>query len=220
VQFQALLFDLDGTLVDSHHEICVALECALLDLGVALPFATVRRMVDGSPLEVVWERVLAERAVDAVYEHFAQGYRQHYLRDIGHNTPVFPGVVETLNSLRLALPALKFAVVSNKSAQSVQPLLQRLDIHSHFAFTVGCGGTNIPPKPAPELLLHAARELGCEPARCAMIGDTAFDIEAGKRANMTTIAISHGMASAHELAHAGADHMIHTFAELAPIVLR
>jgi phosphoglycolate phosphatase-like HAD superfamily hydrolase len=111
-------------------------------------------------------------------------------------------------------------VVSNKSAQSVRPLLEKLDLHAHFAFTIGCGGTTIPPKPEPELLLHAARELRCMPAHCAMIGDTPFDVIAGRRAGMTTIAISHGMADARELEHAGADHLIHSFADLVNIVTR
>ena len=99
MQYQALLFDLDGTLVDSHHEICLALECALVELGITLPFAAIERMVDGSPLEVVWERVLVEQTPEASYEHFAQGYRRHYMRDIGYKTALFPGVVDTLEAL-------------------------------------------------------------------------------------------------------------------------
>jgi phosphoglycolate phosphatase-like HAD superfamily hydrolase len=205
VRFAALLFDLDGTLVDSHHEICLALARALADLGVALPFHNIERMVDGSPLEVVWERVQALEPLSADYGLFATSYREHYMRDIGHATSLFPGVVETLTMLRTAHPTLHFAVVSNKSAQSVRPLLEKL---------------HIPPKPDPHLLLQAARELACEPGRCAMVGDTPFDVLAGKRAGMTTIAISHGMAEAHELAHAGADHLIHAFSELGQLLLR
>jgi HAD superfamily hydrolase (TIGR01509 family) len=220
VRFAALLFDLDGTLVDSHHEICLALARALADLGVALPFHNIERMVDGSPLEVVWERVQALEPLSADYGLFATSYREHYMRDIGHATSLFPGVVETLTMLRTAHPTLHFAVVSNKSAQSVRPLLEKLQIDEHFAYTMGCGGTDIPPKPDPHLLLQAARELACEPGRCAMVGDTPFDVLAGKRAGMTTIAISHGMAEAHELAHAGADHLIHAFSELGQLLLR
>jgi phosphoglycolate phosphatase len=220
VQFQALLFDLDGTLVESHNEICLALECALVDRGVSLPIPSIARMVDGSPLEVVWERVLAEQRLEAAFDDFAHGYRTHYMRDIGHRTTIFPGVVDTLHRLRAARPDLQFAVVSNKSAQSVLPLLERLDIHAHFAFTIGCGGSAMPPKPEPALLLHAARELGCTPEHCVMVGDTPFDVIAGKRAGMTTIAISHGMAGARELETAGADHLIGSFPELADIVLR
>ncbi len=219
MQYQALLFDLDDTLVDSHHEICLALECALVDLGVSLPAATIARMVDGSPLEVVWERVLAEQPLEAAFDAFAHGYRTHYMRDIGHKTTLFPGVVSTLHQLRSAMPTLQLAVVSNKSAQSVRPLLERLDIHAHFAFAIGCGGTAIAPKPEPALLLHAARELGCAAERCVMVGDTPFDVIAGKRAGMTTIAISHGMAEARELEAAGADHLIGSFPELLKLVL-
>lgn len=222
MRFGALLFDLDGTLVDSHHEICLALDKALVEVGFALDFARVAQLVDGSPLDAIWEQLQDERVSQskaAEYERFAQAYRQHYMRDLGQSSALFPDVRGTLEDLRAMLAPAGFSIVSNKSAASVLPLLVRFGIDHCFDLALGCGGTQIQPKPHPELLLHAASRLGIAPARCLMVGDTALDIEAGKRAGMSTVAVTHGMASREQLLAAGADHLIDSFADLRAIAL-
>jgi phosphoglycolate phosphatase len=218
----ALLFDLDGTLVDSHHEICLALAQALLDGGFQMSFSEVQQLVDGSPLEVIWHKVHGapvEQNADA-FLRFATSYRQHYMRDLGHASGLFPGVERTLATLCARLPATRLSVVSNKSASSVQPLLARFGIERWFALALGCGGTAIPAKPHPALLLHAAEQLEAAPDACVMIGDTVLDIEAGRRAGMRTVAVTHGMAARAELERAGADYLVDSFDELLDVLLR
>lgn len=220
MRFDLLLFDLDGTLVDSHREICLSLELALQDLGLDLGMARVEQLVNGTPLEVIWQEVLrvdlaGERPYDvAKYQRFAAAYRLHYMRDLGHATAIFPEVYETLQRLHAHVPRGQCAVVSNKSSASVAPLLQRFGIAPFFDLALGCGGTSTPAKPAPDLLLEAARLLGHAPSRCAMIGDTTFDVEAGKRAGMTTFAVSHGMSTRAQLIDAGADFVLSDFRAL------
>jgi phosphoglycolate phosphatase len=217
----ALLFDLDGTLVDSHHEICLALDRALRDVGWSLGFAQVEALVDGSPLEVIWETLHPDpsvRPAESEYRRFAQAYRDHYMRDLGHASALYPNVIDTLLSLQAAHPALRFAVVSNKSAGSVTPLLRAMGIAQYFVLMLGCGGTTIAPKPAPDLLLAAAHELQSEIIHCAMIGDTVLDIRAGKRAGMRTVGMSYGMGGRPALEAEGADHVLDTFADLARIL--
>ncbi len=220
--FSALLFDLDGTLVDSHHEICLALDRALCELGLRLSFSEVERLVDGSPLEVIWQALHPDAAHGesaAEFARFAQSYRAHYMRDLGHASALYPDVVDTLVRVQRDRPSWQLAVVSNKSAASVAPLLEVLGIAQHFSLMLGCGGTHMAPKPAPDLLLAAAHGLQCEAPRCVMIGDTALDVRAGKRAGMRTIGMSHGMSNRTVLEREGADHVLDTFADLARILL-
>ncbi len=219
--FSALLFDLDGTLVDSHHEICLALDRALRDVGFSFSFSQVEALVDGSPLEVIWATLhpdLTLRADVSAYMHFVRAYRDHYMRDLGHASALYPNVIETLLSLQLARPGLRFAVVSNKSPNSVAPLLEAVGIASHFTVMLGCGGTHIPAKPEPDLLLAAAQELNCPAARCIMIGDTVLDIRAGRRAGMPTIGMAYGLGGRGALEKEGADHVLDTFEDLARIL--
>jgi phosphoglycolate phosphatase len=220
VRFAALLFDLDGTLIDSHREICLALARAVGDSGFSHSFAEVERLVDGSPLEVIWGKLCgaAEVPLGDDYRAFAGAYRSHYMRDLGHASALFPGVRDTLFALRERLIPARFSVVSNKSAPSVQPLLARFEIDACFELALGSGGTPIPPKPSPALLLHAAERLGAAPSACVMVGDTEFDVEAGRRAGMRTVAITHGMASRAELERARPDHMIDSFAQLVELL--
>lgn len=212
-----LLFDLDGTLLDSHHEICLSIEQALSDQGLNLGMARVRELVDGTPLEVIWQEVLrvdlggSQPHDELAYQRFATAYRSHYMRDLGHATAMFPEVYETLLRIAAHEPRTLCAVVSNKSEATVTPLLERFGIDRFFDLALGCGGTTIPAKPAPDLLLTAARQLDCAPSACAMIGDTVLDVLAGKRAGMTTYAVSHGMGTRGQLIDAGADYVLDDF---------
>lgn len=213
----AWLFDLDGTLVDSHREIAIALQRAFVDTGLPYDLAQVERMVDGSSLEVIWQRI--GRAPGPQYEAFAAAYRSYYLRDIGEHCAVFEGVVATLSRLRRAQPSRSMAVVSNKAAPTVQPLLDALQLSDFFDLAHGRGGTNIAAKPDPELLLRTAQSLQCDPRQCVMVGDTVFDIQAGQRAGMATVAVSYTVQGRDTLLEARPDFLVHRFEQLASVLL-
>jgi phosphoglycolate phosphatase len=218
VRYAAILFDLDGTLVDSHREISLALQQSLADIGVPLPFHEVGPMVDGRTLEHIWEVHVAHRLTDAQHDfsRFVQAYRAHYMADLGHATAVFPQVLDVLTQLRAHPAQPKLAVVSNKATASVPALLARFDLCPYFDLMIGAGGTPFAPKPAPDLLIHAADLLGVAPGQCVMVGDTAFDVQAGRAAGMDTIAFTHGMGSADDLTDA--DCVIPGFHALLPLL--
>lgn len=219
MRFRALLFDLDGTLVDSHHEICVALDRALRELAISLDFSRVQALVDGSPLESIWDCITAGSPADLrEFPRFATAYRQNYMRNLGHATALFPGVAASLARIRSRFPDVPLGIVSNKSEGSVGPLLKTLSLDHHFALALGAGGTTIKPKPDPELLLLAAASLERDVESCAMIGDTVLDVLAGKSARMTTIAMSYGMGARSALEAAGADHLLDHFEHLESLL--
>jgi phosphoglycolate phosphatase len=218
VHIGALLFDLDGTLVDSHHEICLSLDAALRELGLVLPFHEVEALVDGAPLEAVYQKLNGKLPPSVPYGDFAERYRSHYMRDLGHASRLFPGVADTLTYLRGQLSGVLFSIVSNKSAGSVTPLIERLGIAHCFDLALGCGGTAIRPKPHPDLLIHAAERLSRRPEACVMIGDTLLDIEAGRRAGMRTIGVNHGATPKEAFLEAGADHVVDHFSALQSLL--
>jgi HAD superfamily hydrolase (TIGR01509 family) len=219
MRFRALLFDLDGTLVDSHREICLALARALRDLTIPLDFSRVESLVDGSPLEVIWQSIAAVGLAEARdFARFASAYRANYMRQLGHASALFPGVATSLTRIRARFPDLPLCIVSNKSEVSVTPLLKAFAIDHHFTLALGAGGTTIKPKPDPELLTRAATRLRCEISACAIVGDTVLDVLAGKNAGMTTIGVSYGMGSRAALEQAGADHLVDHFEHLEALL--
>jgi phosphoglycolate phosphatase len=219
VRYAAILFDLDGTLVDSHREISLALQQALADIGVPLPYHEVGPMVDGRTLEHIWEVHVAHRlAGKHDFSRFVQAYRAHYMTDLGHATALFPQALDVLTQLRSHPARPKLAVVSNKATASVPALLARFDLCPYFDLMIGAGGTTFAPKPAPDLLLHAADVLGVPTGQCVMVGDTALDVQAGRDAGMDTIAFTHGMGSAEELSDANS--VIPGFHALLPLLTR
>lgn len=224
MRFDVLLFDLDGTLIDSHHEICLSVDLALRDVGLSIEGARVAQLVDGSPLERIWQTILQEDLKGAHsfdetgFTRFVAAYRSHYMRDIGYATATFPEVHDTLLRIRAHRPPVRCAVVSNKSELSITPLLERFGLAPFFEHALGCGDSSVRPKPEPDLLLRAAALFDCEPTRCAMIGDTILDVIAGKRAGMTTFALSHGMGEHAALVAAGADHVVTSFSALSSVL--
>jgi phosphoglycolate phosphatase len=218
MRIQGLLFDLDGTLVDSHAEICRALATALTELEISLPFKEVEALVDGSPLEIIWDKLHKAGltlASERGFRRFADCYRDHYMRDLGRHSALFPGVSAALAEIHRLPQRPGCAVVSNKAAASVSPLLERLGVAHFFDVALGCGGTATRPKPAPDLLLEAARKLARTQQHCAMVGDTVLDVEAAKRADMLAVAVAHGMGERAALVSAGADYVFDDFEELA-----
>jgi phosphoglycolate phosphatase len=213
ISFDAILFDLDGTLADSAEDITRALTEALVSVGLAPP-AQLKMLVDGSPLEEVFAIVTKGRVDQALFSSFASAYREAYER-CGHtSTSVFPGVRDTLEALSALTPKISLAVATTKRAQSANSMLEAIDLRKYFDAVVGSSGTHLPHKPAPDLLLHICDQLSVDPARALMVGDTLRDIEAGKRANMRTAAVTFGMGQAETLINARPDFVLEEFDDL------
>ncbi|HZN10713.1 MAG TPA: phosphoglycolate phosphatase [Blastocatellia bacterium] len=217
MKYRCLLFDLDGTLVDSRADLTTGINLMLGDLGRGpLPADHVLRFV-GEGVRLLVERALratqpAEPGgaeVDAAIERFRRHYRAH----LCDRTRPYPGVEEAL--ARFA--ALPKAVVTNKPYDLSLALLEGLGLRAHFAAVIG--GDSLPErKPAPAPMLAAAARCGSDPAACLMVGDTAVDMLAGRAAGMTTCGFVGGFRGRAELARAGADVLIEEFAELRWVV--
>jgi len=217
MSYKCLLFDLDGTLVDSRADLANSVNLMLAELGR-------EALHDSRVLAFVGEgaRLLVERALTATQhdpplepelDHALEVFRRHYREHLLDQTRAYPDVVETL----ARLGHLPKAIVTNKPYDFTVALLEGLGLLSHFQ--VVFGGDSLPErKPSPMMLLEAARQCGVAPSTCLMVGDTKFDVAAGRAAGMKTCGYIPGFRGRTELAEAGADFMIERFRELCVLV--
>ena len=211
--YRTWLLDLDGTLVDSAPDLHGALEATLRRHDHATVSEQLVRQFVGAGARVLIERALAElypqpaeqeaalASIDLLHEHFLDYDAAH----IADRSVPYPGVRETLVDLRERGVAL--AVVTNKYEGLSRQLLEALDLAEHFGAVVG-GDTLAVRKPDPGPLLEACRQLGSDPARTVMIGDSITDIRAARNADMPVICVSYGYNHGEDIHSAGADRVV------------
>ena len=187
---RAVLFDLDGTLVDTAPDIAEAVNRMLLDRGAPpLPLATVRGFI-GNGMPTLIRRVLQESHAADLDEPLARAlFHRHYRDTNGRIGQVFPGVRVGLQSLQQA--GYRLGCVTNKPQADTAALLQ---IHALAAcFDVVVAGDTLPQmKPHPAPLLHACRALDAAPEHCVLVGDSAVDIAAAQAAHMAVLIVRYG----------------------------
>lgn len=186
---RAVLFDLDGTLLDTAPDMAAALNRLRREQGLAdLPFERVRPQVsNGARALVQLGFGLSEDAPG--FERLRQRFLQLYHEGVCLETRPFPGIEELL--LRLEALRLPWGVVTNKPGWLTLPLLQALQLAQRAAVIVS-GDTTLRRKPHPDPLLYACRALGLGPASCVYVGDAARDVEAALRAGMLALAATFG----------------------------
>lgn len=217
MNFRGLLFDLDGTLIDSRADIVTSVNLMLDELGYVPLLATQIITFVGEGMRLLIERALraslSREPDDALVSQALEMYRGKYREHLLDQTRVYPEVYETL----AALAHLPKAVVTNKPHEFTMTILDALDLQRHFVAVIG--GDSLPErKPAPAPLLEAARWCEVAPADCLMIGDTKVDMLAGKAAGMKTCGYVGGFRGERELVEANADFLIERFGELPKLL--
>lgn len=211
---QAVLVDLDGTLLDSRLSIRETLNLVLAERGLP-PFS--REETDrliGHPLR----HILAQRTPDAAaVEAMTHRYRAAY-NEVGWVTAQpYAGLPELLRELRRDGVAL--AAVTSKGQQETETLLFDLGLADVFDLVVGDDDVR-PLKPDPAPVLEACRRLGVAPADAVMVGDTTFDVAAGRDAGAATVGVLWGIHDAATLRGAGATALARSPRDLAATVRR
>jgi N-acetyl-D-muramate 6-phosphate phosphatase len=202
----AVLFDLDGTLIDSAPDLAGAGNELRLARGLsALPIEHFRPMV-GSGARGMVRLALDVGPQDETFAALRDEFLQRYESRMTRDTRVFPAVEPVLQCF--GEHGLPWAIVTNKATRFSEPLVRALGLHVH-ARTLVCGDTTPHSKPHPAPLLEAARRLGVAPDDCAYVGDDLRDVQAGRAAGMLTVAVAWGYLGQGEPIHAwGADHVI------------
>lgn len=203
---QIVLFDLDGTLVDSAPDLGGAGNDLRRRLGLEdLPLEDYRPMT-GAGARGMLGVALGVLPEDPRFESLKTEYLDLYAVRMTRDTRIFDGMGAVLNALESA--GRPWGVVTNKHSRFALPVLQALDLLRRSAVTV-CGDTAERAKPFPDPLLLAARRLGQSPAACVYVGDDLRDVQAGRSAGMVTVAAAWGYLGAGEPIDAwGADHRV------------
>ena len=201
-----VIFDCDGTLVDSQHLIVAAMTRAFADHKLALPNREDILSIVGLSLPIAVARLLPEtdsKTVASVSDAYRDAFGE-LRRDPSHNEPMFPGALEVIKALAERSDVL-LGVATGKSRRGVAALFARFAIAPHFV-TIQTADTH-PSKPHPSMILTAMAEAGAEASRTAMIGDTTYDIEMARAAGVSAIGVSWGYHPSVALEAAGA-HVI------------
>jgi phosphoglycolate phosphatase len=183
-QIQTILFDLDGTLLDTAPDLAQALNATLLANGrAALPFEQIRPVVShgGSALIRLGFQLEPQHPQ---FEPLRTQLLAYYQAHIADQTRLFPGMEAVLQHIEAH--SLNWGVVTNKPGWLTEPLLEALDLQRRAASVV-CGDTLTECKPHPAPLLHACERIGTPPGHCVYIGDAERDIKAGHNAGMATL---------------------------------
>jgi len=202
----AVLFDLDGTLADTAPDLGAALNSLRQELGLTpLPLQLLRPHTSQGGRGLL--RVgLGLHPHDPDYQPRYQRFLLHYESSLCVHTRLFSGMAELLELLEQH--RIPWGVVTNKSSRLTLPLLEQMGLHGRCACIV-CGDSTPHPKPAPDTLLLAARQLDLAPARCIYLGDDLRDIQAGRASGMATVAVRWGYLGTESAPENwGADYLI------------
>ena len=185
---RAVLFDLDGTLLDTAPDMVGALNALRIEEGrIPLPHDTVRDAVSHGSARLVklgFSDASPERSLE-----LQQRFLEIYRAALSAGTRLFPGMEEVLDTL--AARSLKSGIVTNKPGWLTEPLLEELGIRERFDCVVS-GDTVAERKPHPLPLLHAAQLAGVAPGECIYVGDAERDVQAAHAAGMPALVANYG----------------------------
>ena len=206
MKYEAVIFDLDGTLLDTLEDLKNAVNAALR--GQRLPERTLEevRQFVGNGIVRLMERASGWKRENESFDDMMKDFRSFYGEHCEDNTMPYEGIIEMLD--RLKSKKIKMAVVSNKADFAVQELIpgyfgDRIDIAHGENEEAG-----ICKKPAPDMVLETLRELGCPKERTVYVGDSDVDFETAKNSALDFIGVSWGFRGRKFLEEKGAENVI------------
>lgn len=218
-KFEAVIFDLDGTLLDTLDDIASACNQALQDFGCTpVDRELYKQLVGYGARNLVTTAVRLSRPdwnseqIEPIY----QVYRQIYAVGWHNQTVIYPGIVDLLRQLRAA--GLKLAVLSNKPHDSTEAMIEHYFPKDLFDLSYGQLDP-YPTKPDPTLALVIAEKLGVKPSATALAGDSGSDMQTAVNAGMSGLGVLWGFRQAAELLENGAAFLASNATELSQLLL-
>ena len=186
-----LMFDLDGTLIDSREDLATAVNLTRADLGLpALPMERVAGFVGDGAKKLLERSLRGESAdIDALAPRFYQHYREH----LCDATTLYPGVAEGLACLKEK--GFLLALISNKPSEFCQTTLRHFGLHDLFSGVLG-GDDTVRLKPHPQPIFQTLEKLGVPASNAWMIGDHRTDLEAARHARVHSGFVTYGIGTA------------------------
>ena len=219
-----LLFDLDGTLLDSAPDLAIAINHMLITLGIKVfPQGVIRGWV-GNGAKTLVERALAhsinnnfenKQYNEAEVNNALAIFLKYYQRNLCVESVLYNGVKTTLLALRKQ--GYRLAIITNKPVEFIAPIITGYHLNDLFELQLGGDSLN-ERKPHPLPLLHACKLLKVSTEECIMIGDSKNDILAAKAANMQSIALTYGYNYGEDINIFQPDWCLDTFPELIPLL--
>ncbi len=211
MKYDTVIFDLDGTLLNTLDDLAAAVNYALRESGMPQrSVSEVRRFV-GSGVKVLMERAVPRGTDTAKTEAALELFKTYYAENSRRFTAPYDGIMQMLDTLKRA--GFRMAIVSNKIDFAVKDL-QSFFFKGIIDVAVG-NGEGMRTKPAPDMVYKAMRALDSTARRCVYVGDSDVDIRTAENAGMDCISVSWGFRGREELAGAGATVIADTAAELA-----
>jgi phosphoglycolate phosphatase len=213
---QAIIFDLDGTLVDSAEDLRAALNKLMGELNLRpIEPNEIKGMIGDGVLKLVERALVATKGDPEQRDFLLPRFLALYQANPAALTRCYPGVLETLDALRRK--GFRLAVVTNKPVFATKKILEALALAEFFPVVIG--GDSLPQrKPDPAQLLEAARQLGVDVDQTLMVGDNIHDVEAAHAAGMRCVAVSYGYHH-RPPSEFNADRLIDRFDELPSLVI-
>lgn len=218
-----LLFDLDGTLLDSAPDLALAVNQTLIALKQQ-PFTEdqIRQWVGNGAQTLIARALSGTTEINPILsdERIQQAltvFLRQYKACLNSKSRLYDGVADTLAALKER--GHRLAIITNKPHAFIAPILAGFALENIFELLIG-GDTLAQKKPDPLPLIYACEKLGIPPSQAMMIGDSKNDILAAKAANMKSIALSYGYNYQEDIANYQPDYLLDNFAELLPLLSR
>jgi phosphoglycolate phosphatase len=210
-----IIFDFDGTLGDTRHNIILTLQATMRDRGLELRSEEECAATIGLTLLDSF-RTMYPSMSDEDAEACVKHYRDIFYHSIEESIPqLFPGVAPTLERLRDM--GVVMSIASSRSSPSLLLFIRSMGIADHFSLVLGSDSVENH-KPHPEPVLKTLEKLVFKPSEAIVVGDMPVDIVMARNASVRSVGVSYGNATREELVAAGADYVIDNFAELLDII--
>ena len=215
---QAVIIDLDGTLVDTAGEIAAALNRALEELGLASLGQKSVEVLIGRGVRSLVERALLQAEGGALMDvdRAVERFEAHYAQTVGTDARLYAGVMPGLR--RFAEAGIAMSVVTNKPRLFTELLLERLEVAEFFRGVIA-GDDGFARKPAGDMLLAACERMGSDPARSLMLGDSDNDILAARAAGCPVWCVPYGYNEGRPPETLACDRLVATLEEAASLLV-
>lgn len=214
-----ILFDCDGTIVDSQHAISAAMEAAFIAHGLAVPERSRVVEVVGLSLVSAVRELIPDREPELI-DSIAETYKEAFgrlRRQATHEEPMFPLARETIHALA-ATPGVVLGIATGKSRRGVDAIIERENLHRLFE-TIQTADHH-PSKPDPSMVHRAMSETGALPEQTVVIGDTTYDMLMALNARAKAIGVTWGYHPRSALGASGAHALINSYSELPATIDR
>lgn len=213
---QAVLFDLDGTLLDTLPDLAAAVNTALRQMNLPIRDDEEIRGLIGGGMRELARRALPEKQTESEVDACLAALRRAYKDRCTADTVPYPGIPALVESLSASGFAL--GVVSNKPDEFTQPIIRHY-FSDRFGFVTGALA-DLPRKPDPALALRAAQALRVDPAHCVFVGDSSVDVRTAFAAGMKPIGVSWGFRSREEILTVGNIVILDSARDLEKAILK